>query len=112
MLDFYHNNQDFVKPVHRFNEIKAFVKDGLRDFSISRVKEKMPWGVEVHGLGRLSTFNCEAEVQDFSHRVPTTMTIKQFLADIAIPQHRFLQLCFLQFDGGLLSERVQHDLLH
>lgn len=49
LLDFYHNNQDFVKPAHRFNEIKSFVKDGLRDFSISRVKEKMPWGVEVPG---------------------------------------------------------------
>ena len=31
------------------NEIRAFVERGLQDFSISRVKEKMPWGVPVPG---------------------------------------------------------------
>jgi len=43
----YGNNPDFVKPEGKFNEIKAFVNGGLKDFSISRLKEKMPWGVEV-----------------------------------------------------------------
>jgi methionyl-tRNA synthetase len=36
-------------PDFRFNEIKEFVKRGLQDFSISRLKEKMPWGVPVPG---------------------------------------------------------------
>jgi methionyl-tRNA synthetase len=36
-------------PDYRFNEIKAFVERGLEDFSISRRKEKMPWGIPVPG---------------------------------------------------------------
>jgi methionyl-tRNA synthetase len=38
---------DFVIPSFRFNEIKVFVERGLEDFSISRLKNKMPWGVQV-----------------------------------------------------------------
>lgn len=38
---------DFVMPPHRQKEIRNFVEGGLQDFSISRLKEKMPWGVEV-----------------------------------------------------------------
>jgi len=47
LLDFYEKNPDFVVPDFRFNEIKRFVERGLQDFSISRLKEKMPWGVPV-----------------------------------------------------------------
>ncbi len=49
LLDFYEKNPDFVIPDFRFNEIKSFVKRGLADFSISRLKTKMPWGIEVPG---------------------------------------------------------------
>lgn len=49
LLDFYEQNKNFVLPDFRFNEIKKFVERGLRDFPISRVKEKMPWGVPVPG---------------------------------------------------------------
>ncbi len=44
-----YEQKDFVVPDHRLNEIRAFVERGLEDFSISRLKEKMPWGVEVPG---------------------------------------------------------------
>ena len=47
LLDFYKENPDFVVPDFRFNEIKRFIERGLEDFSISRLKEKMPWGVPV-----------------------------------------------------------------
>lgn len=47
LLDFYENNPDFVIPESKFNEIKSFVKEGLQDFSVSRLKSKMPWGVDV-----------------------------------------------------------------
>lgn len=47
LLKLYRENSDFVVPESRFNEIKHFVKTGLQDFSISRLKEKMPWGVPV-----------------------------------------------------------------
>ena len=46
-MDFYEKNSDFVIPESRFNEIKGFTKNGLQDFSISRLKEKMSWGVPV-----------------------------------------------------------------
>lgn len=49
LLDFYEKNPDFVVPEGKFNEIKAFVKEGLQDFSISRLKSKMPWGIDVPG---------------------------------------------------------------
>ncbi|OGY85887.1 MAG: methionine--tRNA ligase [Candidatus Kerfeldbacteria bacterium RIFOXYA2_FULL_38_24] len=49
LLLFYEKNPDFVAPQKRFKEIKNFVAQGLADFSISRLKEKMPWGVDVPG---------------------------------------------------------------
>lgn len=49
LLDFYANNSEFVTPDFRFNEVRAFVMRGLEDFSISRLKEKMPWGIPVPG---------------------------------------------------------------
>ena len=45
LLDLYKNNPQLVIPDFRFNEIKAFVERGLQDFSISRLKSKMPWGI-------------------------------------------------------------------
>jgi methionyl-tRNA synthetase len=49
LLEFYKKNPEFIIPEFRFNEIKTFVKNGLQDFSISRRKEKMPWGITVPG---------------------------------------------------------------
>lgn len=47
LLELYKNNPAFVLPSKRLNEIKKFVEGGLEDFSISRLKNKMPWGIEV-----------------------------------------------------------------
>ena len=47
LLDFYDANPNFVVPNHRQKEIYNFVKKGLEDFSISRLKSKMPWGISV-----------------------------------------------------------------
>lgn len=47
LLDLYNSNPEFVIPDFRFNEIKRFVEGGLEDFSVSRLKTKMPWGVHV-----------------------------------------------------------------
>jgi methionyl-tRNA synthetase len=49
LLDLYKSNPTFVVPDFRFNEIKAFVGRGLEDFSISRLKSKMSWGISVPG---------------------------------------------------------------
>ena len=47
LTEFYNKNPNFVIPDHRYNEIKSFVTRGLEDFSISRLKSKMSWGVPV-----------------------------------------------------------------
>ncbi len=47
LLDLYSKNENFVTPATRLNEIRVFVERGLQDFSISRLKEKMPWGIPV-----------------------------------------------------------------
>ncbi len=47
LLELYEKNPDFVLPETRLHEIKSFVSQGLTDFSISRLKSKMPWGVPV-----------------------------------------------------------------
>jgi len=47
LLDLYEKISDFVVPEGKFNEIKAFVKNGLEDFSVSRLKTKLPWGIDV-----------------------------------------------------------------
>lgn len=47
LLELYEKEPEFVVPAFRLEEMKAFVKRGLTDFSISRLKTKMPWGVEV-----------------------------------------------------------------
>lgn len=49
LLDLYEREPAFVIPNSRLNEIRAFVERGLEDFSISRLKSKMPWGIEVPG---------------------------------------------------------------
>jgi methionyl-tRNA synthetase len=47
LLELYQKYPDFVIPEHRLKEITNFVSFGLEDFSVSRLKEKMPWGVSV-----------------------------------------------------------------
>lgn len=47
LLQFYHQHPDFVLPQFRFKEIKNFIKKEARDFSISRLKKKMPWGIDI-----------------------------------------------------------------
>ncbi len=47
LSELYEKNPEFVVPAHRLKEIKTFVLSGLKDFSISRLKSKMPWGIPV-----------------------------------------------------------------
>lgn len=49
LLAHYEAHPDFVVPAGRLNEIASFVRGGLNDFSISRLKAKMPWGIAVPG---------------------------------------------------------------
>ncbi len=49
LLNLYDENPTFVQPSFRLQEIRNFVSNGLEDFSISRLKKKMPWGIPVPG---------------------------------------------------------------
>ncbi|HEX9105473.1 MAG TPA: methionine--tRNA ligase, partial [Polyangia bacterium] len=45
LLDLYEKHPEFIQPANRRNEVMAFVKEGLRDLSISRTT--FAWGVPV-----------------------------------------------------------------
>lgn len=47
LLELYDSKKFRVVPEFRLNEMREFIKKGLNDFSISRLKSKMPWGVSV-----------------------------------------------------------------
>ena len=49
LLALYESKKDFVLPAHRLKEVKNFIESGLQDFSISRLKSKMPHGIAVPG---------------------------------------------------------------
>jgi methionyl-tRNA synthetase len=47
LFTLFESNPKIVIPETRLNEMKEFIKRGLEDFSISRLKSKMPWGIDV-----------------------------------------------------------------
>lgn len=49
LLRLYEENPRFVMPETRLNEVRAFVKSGLKDLSISRSREKVSWGIPFPG---------------------------------------------------------------
>ncbi len=49
LLELYDGKKFKVVPDFRLNEAREFVKRGLKDFSISRLKSKMSWGISVPG---------------------------------------------------------------
>lgn len=47
LLNLYKNANDFLVPEEHKRAMTGLITGGLRDFSISRLAEKMPWGVRV-----------------------------------------------------------------
>lgn len=47
LLDYIESNPEFIKPDSRKNEVLSFIKEGLKDLSISRTSFK--WGIPVPG---------------------------------------------------------------
>ncbi len=47
LLALYEARPDFVRPEARLNEVKSFVRGGLQDLSISRLKTSVSWGIPV-----------------------------------------------------------------
>ena len=49
LLEFYEQNPNFITPKERLNEVISFVKSGLKDLSISRLKKSVSWGIPFPG---------------------------------------------------------------
>lgn len=47
LLGLYDARPDFVQPDVRRNEVRSFVKGGLQDLSVSRLKSSVSWGLPV-----------------------------------------------------------------
>ena len=47
LLSLYESRPDFVQPETRNNEVTAFVRGGLQDLSVSRMRSSVSWGVPV-----------------------------------------------------------------
>jgi methionyl-tRNA synthetase len=47
LLGLYEVRPDFVQPEARRNEVRSFVRGGLQDLSVSRLKSSVSWGIPV-----------------------------------------------------------------
>lgn len=47
LLKLYEEKPDFIKPDFRRNEVISFVKQGLKDLSVSRKRDRVKWGIPV-----------------------------------------------------------------
>ncbi len=47
LLRLYEEHPTFIKPDYRRNEIVSFVKQGLKDLSVTRPRSRVRWGIEV-----------------------------------------------------------------
>ena len=47
LIDYIENNNNFIQPAHRKNEILGFLKQPLSDLCISRPKSRLNWGIEL-----------------------------------------------------------------
>jgi methionyl-tRNA synthetase len=96
LLELYERHPDFVKPEYRMNEVKSFVKSGLRDISVSRSRLKwgIPWPDDPHqvfyvwydaltsymtGIGYAHGENGSAEFQKYWRNKPGESEIVHML---------------------------------
>src|SRR5258707_4343299 len=47
LLNLYDARPDFVQPEARRNEVRSFVRGGLQDLAVSRLKSSVSWGIPV-----------------------------------------------------------------
>ncbi len=47
LLELYEKVPEFVQPDYRKNEIVSFVKQGLKDLSVTRPRSRVQWGIQV-----------------------------------------------------------------
>lgn len=47
LLELYERRPDFIRPEARRNEVMSFVRGGLQDLSVSRLRSSVAWGIPV-----------------------------------------------------------------
>lgn len=47
LVQYIHDNPEFIQPDHRKNEIQGFLRQPLGDLCISRPKTRLSWGIEI-----------------------------------------------------------------
>lgn len=47
LLELYENMPELIMPEYRRNEVISFVKQGLKDLSVTRPRSRVKWGIEV-----------------------------------------------------------------
>jgi methionyl-tRNA synthetase len=47
LIEFYESRPDFVRPETRRNEVMSFVRGGLQDLALSRLKSSVSWAIPV-----------------------------------------------------------------
>lgn len=49
LLEFYEKHPDFITPRERLHEVVSFVRSGLKDLAISRLRTSVAWGIPFPG---------------------------------------------------------------
>lgn len=116
LLKLYKENEQFVIPRFRINEIISLIeREGLQDFSISRLKEKMPWGVPVPGddmqvmyvwfdalINYISTIGWPEDLETFEKWWP----VVQFAGKDQVRQQATMWQAMLMSAGLPLSKQI------
>lgn len=112
LLDLYARQPDFVRPVSRLNEMRAFVERGLKDLSISRTS--FDWGIPVPGspghvmyvwVDALANYLTGAGWPADGHRWPASLHVigKDVVRFHAIYWPAFLLSAGLPLPGGIFG---------
>lgn len=113
LLDYIMKNPDFIYPPSRRNEIINFVKQGLRDLSISRTSIK--WGIPVPGdpkhviyvwFDALTNYITAAGYPYDMEKFNTFWPAVHFIGKDILKFHAIYWPCFLLAAGLPLPERV------
>ncbi|MDB5264895.1 MAG: metG [Parcubacteria group bacterium] len=112
----YSSNEEFLIPQFRLNEFTSLIdREGLQDFSISRVAAKMPWGVPVPGdesqvmyvwfdalVSYISTIGWPADTEQFEKYWP----VIQFAGKDQVRQQAAMWQAMLMSAGLPASKQI------
>ncbi|MCX7991152.1 MAG: methionine--tRNA ligase [Proteobacteria bacterium] len=113
LLKHIEDNPDFIYPLSRRNEIVSFVKQGLRDLSISRTSTR--WGIPVPGndnhviyvwFDALTNYITAIGYPDNSEKFEKYWPAVHFIGKDILKFHAVYWPCFLLSAGIPLPKRV------